>query len=301
VIGRQLWLAANWASWSVFERVDGHGNQRIRRQCLARNQGVSPSSTTDYTYDPVDRLKQSVKTGNGAGTETYVHDNNANVISQTVEGTTTAYNYDRNRLLTATVGGTTANYYYDPFGRQESVTSGVQSISRSVYDGFDHVAESQKMDDTGAMKSTTYTFDPFDRTTSKTAGGKTTDFEYLGLSNEVLDEKVAGQLTKSYQYSPWGERLSQVKQNTDGTTEDGYYGYNSHTDVETLTARTATPRRRTAKRPMAPTTSPSSPASTSPTQPTRRRRSTTPTASTPSGGTPSPAPTTWASATTTRA
>ncbi|MEV7205225.1 MULTISPECIES: RHS repeat-associated core domain-containing protein [unclassified Streptomyces] len=82
------------------------------------------------------------------------------------------------------------------------------------------------------MKSTTYTFDPLDRTASKTADGKTTDFEYLGLSSEVLDEKVAGELTKSYQYSPWGQRLSQVKHNTDGTTEDGY---NSHTDVETLT------------------------------------------------------------------
>jgi RHS repeat-associated protein len=91
------------------------------------------------------------------------------------------------------------------------------------------------MDSTGALKSTTYTFDPLDRTVSETADGKTTNFEYLGLSNEVLDEKVAGTLTKSYQYSPWGERLSQVKYNSDGTTEDGYYGYNSHTDVETLT------------------------------------------------------------------
>ena len=143
--------------------------------------------------------------------------------------------YDRNRLLTATTSGVTADYNYDPFGRQESVTAQGKVISRSVYDGFDHVVESQKMDDTGAMKSTTYTFDPLDRTTSKTADGKTTDFTYLGLSGEVLNEEVAGELTKSYQYSPWGERLSQVKHNTDGTTEDGYYGYNSHTDVETLT------------------------------------------------------------------
>ena len=131
--------------------------------------------------------------------------------------------------------GSTANYNYDPFGRQESVTSNGQIVERSVYDGFDHVVESQKMDSTGAMKSTTYTFDPLDRTASKTANDKTTDFEYLGLSSEVLDEKVAGTLTKSYQYSPWGERLSQVKYNSDGTTEDGYYSYNGHTDVETVT------------------------------------------------------------------
>ncbi|MEU6087591.1 DNRLRE domain-containing protein [Streptomyces sp. NPDC047085] len=216
---------------------NGNKSQDVAQKMNADNHSAYLSSTTDYTYDPADRLKQAVKTGNGAGTETYVHDNNANVISQTVKNVTTTYDYDRNRLLSATVGGATAKYNYDPFGRQESVTSASDGkvISRSVYDGFDHVVESQKMDDTGAMKSTTYTFDPFDRTVSKTADGKTTDFEYLGLSSEVLDEKVAGTLTKSYQYSPWGERLSQIKYNTDGTTEDGYYGYNSHSDVETLT------------------------------------------------------------------
>ncbi|MFC5637031.1 DNRLRE domain-containing protein [Streptomyces bullii] len=217
---------------------DRNGNkaQDVAKKMNADDKSTYLSSTTDYTYDPADRLKKVVKTGNGAGTETYVHDDNANVISQTIKDVTTTYDYDRNRLLSATaVGGTTSTYNYDPFGRQESVTSGGKIIERSVYDGFDHVVESQKMDATGAMKSTTFTFDPLDRTASKTAEGKTTTFQYLGLSSEVLDEKVAGELTKSYQYSPWGERLSQVKHNSDGTTEDGYYGYNGHTDVETLT------------------------------------------------------------------
>ncbi|MDQ0844623.1 RHS repeat-associated protein [Streptomyces sp. V1I6] len=216
---------------------DANGNkaQDVAKKMNADNHAAYLDSTTDYTYDPVNRLSKSVKTGNGAGTETYIHDDNANVVNQTVKGTTTDFTYDRNRLLKASVSGTTVNYNYDPFGRQESVTAGGQIIERSVYDGFDHVVESEKMDDTGALKSTTYTFDPLDRTATKTTGGKTTEFDYLGLSKEVLDEKVAGVLTKSYQYSPWGERLSQVKHNTDGSTEDGYYGYNSHTDVETLT------------------------------------------------------------------
>ncbi|MEU3995162.1 DNRLRE domain-containing protein [Streptomyces fungicidicus] len=216
---------------------DPNGNkaQDVAKKMNADNNSAYLESTTDYTYDPANRLAKSVKTGNGAGTETYVHDDNANVISQTVKGTSTTYTYDRNRLASATVDGSTATYNYDPFGRQESVTGGGQVIERSVYDGFDHVVESQKMDDAGTLKSTKYTFDPLDRTASKTADGKTTDFSYLGLSTEVLGEEVAGELTKSYQYSPWGERLSQVKHNTDGTSEDGYYGYNSHTDVETLT------------------------------------------------------------------
>ncbi|WP_436969469.1 DNRLRE domain-containing protein [Actinacidiphila glaucinigra] len=216
---------------------NGNRSQDVARKMNADDHSAYLDSTTNYSYDPADRLKQAVKTGNGAGTETYVHDNNANVISETVKGTTTAYEYDRNRLLNATVGSATAKYNYDPFGRQESVTSVSDGkiVSRNVYDGFDHVVESQKTDSSGSLKSTTYTFDPLDRTTSKTVNGKTTDYEYLGLSNEVLDEKVAGSLTKSYQYSPWGERLSQIKYNSDGTTEDGYYGYNGHTDVETLT------------------------------------------------------------------
>jgi RHS repeat-associated protein len=216
---------------------DPNGNkaQDVAKKMNADNHAAYLDSTTDYTYDPADRLTKSVKTGTGAGTETYVHDDNANVVSQTVDGTTSSYSYDRNRLLTSTTSGTSFSYNYDPFGRQESVTGGGKIIERSTYDGFDHVVKSEKMDDTGALKATTYTFDPLDRTVSKTANAKTTKFTYLGLSNEVLNEEVAGQLTKSYQYSPWGERLSQVKHNSDGTTENGYYGYNSHTDVETLT------------------------------------------------------------------
>ncbi|WUK21446.1 DNRLRE domain-containing protein [Streptomyces sp. NBC_00371] len=216
---------------------DANGNQAqdVAKKMNADNHSAYLDSTTNYTYDPVDRLAKSVKTGNGASTDTYVHDDNSNVISQTVKDTSTTFAYDRNRLQSAAVAGTAFQYNYDPFGRQESVTSNGKVVGRSVYDGFDHVVDSQKMDGTGAMKSTKYTFDPLDRTLSKTADGKTTDFEYLGLSSEVLDEKVAGQLSKSFQYSPWGERLSQVKQNTDGTTEDTYYSYNSHTDVDAVT------------------------------------------------------------------
>lgn len=216
---------------------DANGNpaQDVVKKMDADNHSTYLDSTTDYTYDPVDRLAKSVKTGNGASTDTYVHDDNANVISQTVQGTSTTFTYDRNRLQSASVGGTAFQYDYDPFGRQDSVTSNGKIVGRNVYDGFDHVIESQQTDSTGAMKSTTYTFDPLDRTLSKTADGKTTDFDYLGLSSEVLDETVAGQLSKSYQYSPWGERLSQVKHNTDGTTEDTYYSYNGHTDVDALT------------------------------------------------------------------
>ncbi|MEU8887832.1 hypothetical protein [Streptomyces sp. NPDC048442] len=65
-----------------------------------------------------------------------------------------------------------------------------------------------KADATGTLKSTTYAFDPLDRTTSKTEAGKATEYNYLGMSSEFLTEEVADKLTASYQGSPWGQRLS---------------------------------------------------------------------------------------------
>lgn len=217
---------------------DANGNKAkdVTSKMNADDQAEPLDSTTNYAYDPVNRLAKSVKSGNGGSTDTYVHDDNANVITHTVKGSSTTLTDDRNRLLTSNVEGTSFSYNYDPFGRRNTVTSGGKVVERSVYDGFDHVIESQKMNEAGSLESTKYTFDPLDRTASKTdADGEKTDFDYLGTSGEVLDEEVAGELTKSYQYSPRGERLSQIKHDTDGTTEDSYYGYKSHIDVETLT------------------------------------------------------------------
>ncbi|MFE6511679.1 RHS repeat-associated core domain-containing protein, partial [Nocardioides sp. NPDC057764] len=224
---------------------DANGNQLedVASKKNADDASATLDSTTTYVYDPVDRLKGKTKTGHAASSETYVHDANANVIQQTVGGTSTSFNYDRNRLLSSTVDGQTASYRYDPFGRQTSVVGGGKTISRTTYDGFDHIKVAEKANDAGVLEATTYTYDPLDRTASKTTSGtdgKTTDYTYLGLSQEVLGEEVAGELTKSYQYSPWGQRLSQITHQADAEAgvvagETGYYGYNAHTDVETVT------------------------------------------------------------------
>ncbi|MFI0797085.1 DNRLRE domain-containing protein [Micromonospora rubida] len=225
--------------------LNGNRTRDVARKMNADNHAAYLDTTSDYTYDPRDRLSQLVKTGHGADTETYVHDANNNVINQTIKNVTTSFNYDRNRLLTASTGAM-ASYNYDPFGRLDTITAAGTVIERNVYDGFDHVVENRK--GTGASAATTrYTYDPLDRTTTKTTGAGAADeqtitFNYLGLSSEILNEEVADELTKSYQYSPWGQRLSQVTHNDDGTEEDAYYGYNPHTDVETLTDDTGNTR-----------------------------------------------------------
>ncbi|MFW6695889.1 polymorphic toxin-type HINT domain-containing protein, partial [Streptomyces sp. MAR4 CNX-425] len=229
----QLLVASHAYDWDA----NGNKSRDATKKMNADDHTAYLESTTAYTYDPADRIAKVTKTGNGAGTETYVHDANDNVISQTVKNTETTYTYNRNRLVTAATDGTTdtASYNYDPYGRLDTITAASQIIERTIYDGFDRISEHSRLQDDGTTKKTTYTYDPMDRTTSKTASGKTTDYSYLGLSGQVLDERVAGEVTKSYQYDPWGNRLSQITHNTDGTEELGVYGYNSHTDVETLT------------------------------------------------------------------
>ncbi|WP_285749810.1 DNRLRE domain-containing protein [Lentzea sp. NBRC 105346] len=196
----------------------------------------------EYTYDPLDRIRNATKksaAGAVLETEDYVHDANSNVTSSTLEGKTTTFNYDRNRLLSASTSGATASYNYDPFGRLDTVTAAGQIIESYKYDGFDRTIEHRKQADGGGLKTTAYAYDPLDRTSSKTEDGKTTDFAYLGLTDKVVSETIAGQLQRTYQYDAFGQRLAQIKKDTDGAgpevAEDSYYGYNPHTDVETLT------------------------------------------------------------------
>ena len=67
---------------------DANGNRTkdVGKKQNADNHSAYLDTTTDYTYDPRDRIRKQTKTGHGAGTETYVHDANSNVIEQTVKG-----------------------------------------------------------------------------------------------------------------------------------------------------------------------------------------------------------------------
>ncbi|WP_040925769.1 hypothetical protein [Saccharomonospora marina] len=154
-------------------------------------------------------------------------------------GTTASYTYDRNRLTSVTTGGATASYNYDPYGRLFGVKSAGEMLEAWVYDGFDRTTTHHRRTDAGGIQTSTYTYDPLDRTGSKTSGTETTDFAYLGLTDKVITEEISGQVQRSYAYDAWGGRLSQLKHDTDGTgpetDERSFYGFNPHTDVETLT------------------------------------------------------------------
>ncbi|MBQ0897318.1 hypothetical protein KBX37_30360, partial [Micromonospora sp. U56] len=219
--------------------LNGNRTRDVVKLMNADDHGAYLNAATDYTYDPRDRVSQATRTGDAAGTESYVHDANGNVVSQVVNGTSSSLTYDRNRLVGVTAGTVSSSYNYDPFGRLDVVNAGGQLVERTVYDGFDHVAEKRR-NVNGAMSVSRYTYDAFDRTTSRTTGvgsgnEKDVSYNYVGLFGEVVNESTDRQVTKSYQYAPSGERLSQTKHNADGTEESVFYGYNAHTDVEGIT------------------------------------------------------------------
>ncbi|MGW0999829.1 RHS repeat-associated core domain-containing protein, partial [Streptomyces sp. NPDC002523] len=62
------------------------------------------------------------------------------------------------------------------------------------------------------------------------------------MEDKVLREEVAGKATKSYQYAPWGQKLTQIKHNTDSTKEYSHYTYHPKGDVEAITKDTGTTR-----------------------------------------------------------
>ena len=221
--------------------ANGHRTRDAAKTQNADNHAAYLDRVSTYAYDPRDRIAQVTNTpaGGAATTESYVYDPNDNVVSQTIKGTRTDFSYDRNRLQSAVTAGVGSTYNYDPFGRLNTVFTAGSLTARYSYDGFDRIAQTTKADGAGT-RTTRYVYDPMDRTRSRTdnagtAQAKTTDFGYLGLSDELVSEQVGGRVTKTYQYALGGQRLSQVTLNTDGTRADGYYGYNPHTDVETLT------------------------------------------------------------------
>jgi YD repeat-containing protein len=93
-------------------------------------------------------------------------------------------------------------------GRVEKVTKTSVVDEQFTYDQFDRTVEHTKLKPDGVTTNKTqFSYDPMDRTTSKvekagTAGAKTTNFNYLGMTDQLLNEEVAGQITKSYTYSP---------------------------------------------------------------------------------------------------
>ncbi|MGW6356549.1 DNRLRE domain-containing protein [Streptomyces sp. NPDC055092] len=195
------------------------------------------NSVTNYTYDPVDRIRELDKTGSKPRTEQYWHDDNSNVVKQLFlqKSELTEFYYNKNRLSSSSnLVDSSSIYDYDTFGRMKSVTEdGGAAVETNTFDGFDRLIGTVRKAGT-KTDTTNYRYDALDRTVEKRVNDAYTDeYSYLGLDSEVFSDELDGTLIKTYQFGANGERLSQHDYLTG---DSGYYGYNSHGDVETFTS-----------------------------------------------------------------
>jgi RHS repeat-associated protein len=225
---------ATVAEHTLEYQANGHPSRDVLKLMNADNSADHIDNTYTFDYDPQDRIERLDKTGDSSSTETYDYDANSNTVAQSItQGGRTSQStskYDRNRLHSTVTDGVTSTYNYDPLGRLDTMSVGGQRAQKYYYDGFDRTKKTTS--GIGATaKSTTYVYDPFDRTVSQTVGSKTTAFTYLGMDNQVLREEVAGKATKSYQYAPWGQQLTQIKHKDDGSREYSQFIYRPRGDV----------------------------------------------------------------------
>lgn len=226
---------------------------------------VSAATTTDlqqtatYTYDAASRLTGVSKRGSHLSKpETYTFATGANttnanggIVSQTVNGQTTTFNYLRGRLQSSDVGllGLAhSTYHYDAFGRQDTVTYGITNtvVKQYSWDGFDRlVSETSGAGNSATTKTASY--DALDRPVLAVVNGpnnapsEKTRYDYLGLTRQVaVDEQPnsAGtwKAAKTFSYDPAGHTMALTRTPGDGSTGNTrYYTLNPHTDVELLT------------------------------------------------------------------
>ncbi len=287
---------------------DANGNRTgdTSKAMNADNHAALVQRVQTSTYDPRDRLASLVKTDPTTGatveSESYVHDANDNVISQTVKGTPSSFTYDRNRLVSAVTGGSAASYNYDPFGRLDTVTAAAsgQILQRYTYDGRPSSAPAAPRPP--ATPTTRWTAPAPRPTTPAPPARRPPPSTTWVCPMTWSTRRVSAGSCNAPTSIPRG--VSGCRRPSTIATAAARTPSTATTPTATWRpspTRTATPARPTATPLTARTTTQGLPGSTSPTRPTRPRSRTTSTGSTPSASTPPRAPTTWASGTTTRA
>ncbi|MEU8706133.1 putative T7SS-secreted protein [Streptomyces sp. NPDC048565] len=174
-------------------------------------------SITSLSYDFSDKLARVV---NADATITYLHDRHGRLKSETVNGRTMTYEYDRlgRRIGRTTPSGAASTWTYDAAGRGTSLTTSGRVLT------FEHDAAGREVGrHIGDSVSLTSRFDPMGRLTTQEITGagrgiQRRDYAYradghlTGLTDQLAGTKIydldpAGRVT-SVQAPNWTERYT---------------------------------------------------------------------------------------------
>ncbi len=186
---------------------------------LGRKTSVLDSvGLTSYAYDSNDRLQQ-VTDPDGKITS-YTFDGAGNRLTQVVTpngvlAQTTGYTYDPADRLTQVTApdGSIKTHTYDDRGNLTD-----DGTNTYAYDGLNRLVSVSQ----GGVQIASYSYNGDDLRTSKTAGGQTTRYHWIG--QDLWNESDGTSITASNLYG-----LDLVSRDVGGQT--GYYLFNGHQDV----------------------------------------------------------------------
>ena len=186
------------ATWTYGYDADGN-----------RVQTVSPTGTTTYGYDQLDR-ETSVAYSDGTPSVAYAYDANGNRTQMTDGAGTQSYGFDAlNQLTGVTRGADSFSYTYDPAG----------DLTQRVYPGG---------------TTTNYTYDDDGRLATVASGSDTFTYGYDAAGNQTQLTRPNG-ITETRTYDP-ARRVSEIKDATGGTTlQQLDYAYDPVGDETSLT------------------------------------------------------------------
>jgi RHS repeat-associated protein len=213
--------AASCSSATCTARYTYDARDRLKRE------EISNGSISDYTLKPPGTIEKEVQTGLDPATNT-------------TTTRTTTYHHLGTRLDTVTSNGATNKYHYDTHGNVNCITGDTGtdadcerpngSLIDYSYDGLDRLTGYQ---DSANSINTSYEYDALDRQARQekhgSAGGPTTNFSYLGLSDKVTKEEqldTGGSVsrTKEYSYDAFGSANGMTDTPTGQSSKSYLYG-----------------------------------------------------------------------------
>jgi RHS repeat-associated protein len=156
---------------------------------------------TDYGYD-ADSRKTGITAAGGAFSLDigYGYDDDAQMISETVNGTQSAFAYDgRGRLTAWTSGGQTTTYSYGLDG-DRTAKQDAAGITTYLYDTQIH----QLVSESGPAGDIDYAYDTLGQLVTKTTANGTTNYSWND-KGQLLE--MTGETTATFSYDPSGNRI----------------------------------------------------------------------------------------------
>jgi RHS repeat-associated protein len=194
----QRWLkTSNGTATDRFQYGYDRGDKRLWRDDL-----VNSANGELYAYDGLSQQTSFQRgalngtktglTGAASRSQSWDHDAVGNFDSQTSDGTGQTRTHNKQNEITAVQGA--SNPTYDANGNLKTDQNGQQY----AFDAWDRLIE---VKNSGGTMLATYEYDGLDRRVSATHGSTTTDF-YYSDQWQVLEERVGGNATAQYVWSP---------------------------------------------------------------------------------------------------